>query len=93
MRLLGLHPLETLLRPPEARAEAGAAAGLTAPALDWPALRDYRDYMIRHLDDTAQIDGYRKRGATVIQGAARLTGRGPPGASRPAAGRSPPSTS
>ncbi|MEG7364293.1 FAD-dependent oxidoreductase, partial [Pseudomonas citronellolis] len=48
-------PSKTLLRPPEARAEAGAAAGLGAPALDWEQLRDYRDYMIRHLDDTEQV--------------------------------------
>ncbi|MCQ4083694.1 NAD(P)/FAD-dependent oxidoreductase [Streptomyces sp. RB6PN25] len=70
-------PSKTLLRPPEARAEAAGAAGLSTPELDWPALRDYRDYMIRHLDDAAQIDGYRKQGVTVVKGTARLTGRGP----------------
>ncbi|GAA3710670.1 NAD(P)/FAD-dependent oxidoreductase [Streptomyces diastaticus] len=70
-------PSKTLLRPPEARAEAAGAAGLSTPEQDWPALRDYRDYMIRHLDDAAQIDGYREQGATVIKAAARLTGRGP----------------
>jgi dihydrolipoamide dehydrogenase len=32
--------------------------------------------MIRHLDDTAQVDGYRNQGATVIKGAARLAGPG-----------------
>jgi pyruvate/2-oxoglutarate dehydrogenase complex dihydrolipoamide dehydrogenase (E3) component len=69
-------PSKTLLRPPEARAEATRAAGLAAPALDWPSLRDYRDYMIRHLDDTAQVAGYEKAGATVIKGAARLAGPG-----------------
>ncbi|KQH80827.1 pyridine nucleotide-disulfide oxidoreductase [Mycobacterium gordonae] len=70
-------PSKTLLRPPEARAEAGAAAGLGAPALDWEQLRDYRDYMIRHLDDTEQVDGYRTQGVTVIKGTARLIGRDP----------------
>ncbi|MGH6656415.1 MAG: dihydrolipoyl dehydrogenase family protein [Actinocrinis sp.] len=70
-------PSKTLLRPTEARAEAANAAGLSAPALDWPALRDYRDYMIRHLDDSAQIEGYRDQGVTVIKAAARLTGRDP----------------
>jgi pyruvate/2-oxoglutarate dehydrogenase complex dihydrolipoamide dehydrogenase (E3) component len=70
-------PSKTLLRPPEARAEAAHAAGLSEPQLDWPALRDYRDYMIRHLDDTAQIDAYRKQGITVVKGAARLAGRRP----------------
>jgi pyruvate/2-oxoglutarate dehydrogenase complex dihydrolipoamide dehydrogenase (E3) component len=69
-------PSKTLLRPPEARAEAARAAGLAAPALDWPGLRDYRDYMVRHLDDTAQVAGYEKAGATVIKGQARLAGPG-----------------
>lgn len=70
-------PSKTLLRPPEARAEAGAAAGLAAPPLDWPRLRDYRDYMIRHLDDHEQVDDYRERGVTVVKGAARLIARDP----------------
>jgi pyruvate/2-oxoglutarate dehydrogenase complex dihydrolipoamide dehydrogenase (E3) component len=61
-------PSKTLLRPVEARAEAGDAAGLSTPTLDWPRLRDYRDYMIRHLDDTNQVAGYQKQGATVIKG-------------------------
>ncbi|WP_156296807.1 dihydrolipoyl dehydrogenase family protein [Mycobacterium paragordonae] len=70
-------PSKTLLRPTEARAEAAAAAGLSRPALDWPALRDYRDYMIRHLDDTNQVTGYQRQGVTVLKGTARLTGRDP----------------
>ncbi|UGY91265.1 dihydrolipoyl dehydrogenase family protein [Streptomyces gobiensis] len=69
-------PSKTLLRPTEARAEADRAAGLARPVLDWPMLRDYRDSMIRHLDDAAQAEGYRKQGATVIKGAARLAGTG-----------------
>ncbi len=69
-------PSKTLLRGPEARAAAGRAAGVSTPALDWPGLRDYRDYMIRHLDDAAQVRGYEQAGATVIKGAARLAGRG-----------------
>ena len=69
-------PSKTLLRPPEARAEAGRVAGTGRPEIDWPALRDYRDYMIRHLDDTAQVDGYRSQGATVIKGIAQLAGPG-----------------
>src|SRR6266545_1837643 len=47
-------PSKTLLRPVEARAEASNVAGLSTPDLDWAGLRDYRDWMIRHLDDTAQ---------------------------------------
>lgn len=69
-------PSKTLLRPTEARAEAAHTAGLERPTLSWPQVRDYRDYMIRHLDDSTQTDGYRKQGATVIKGTARLTGPG-----------------
>jgi pyruvate/2-oxoglutarate dehydrogenase complex dihydrolipoamide dehydrogenase (E3) component len=69
-------PSKTLLRGPEARSAAGRVAGLSAPRLEWPGLRDYRDYMIRHLDDTAQVRGYQQAGATVIKGAARLAGPG-----------------
>src|SRR5258708_1703079 len=69
-------PSKSLLRSPEARAEAGRAAGVATPALDWPELRDYRDYMIRHLDDTGQVRGYEQAGATVIKGSARLAGAG-----------------
>lgn len=69
-------PSKTLLRPTEARAEAAHTAGLDAPALSWPQMRDYRDYMIRHLDDAAQVDGYRQQGATVVKGTATLTGPG-----------------
>jgi pyruvate/2-oxoglutarate dehydrogenase complex dihydrolipoamide dehydrogenase (E3) component len=69
-------PSKTLLRATEARAESEHAPGLSRPDLDWPTLRDYRNYMIRHLDDTAQVEGLRRRGATVIKSAARLTGPG-----------------
>ncbi len=69
-------PSKTLLRGPEARAEASRAAGVATPALEWAGLRDYRDYMVRHLDDTAQVQGYQQAGATVIKGTARIAGPG-----------------
>ena len=69
-------PSKTLLRGPEVRAEAGRTAGVATPAIDWPGLRDYHDYMVRHLDDTAQVKGYEQAGATVIKGPARLAGPG-----------------
>jgi len=71
----GCIPSKTLLRAPDARAEAARAAGLSTPALQWPGLRDYRDYMIRHLDDAKQVQGYADQGATVIKAAGRITGR------------------
>ncbi|CAL9364643.1 Dihydrolipoyl dehydrogenase [Nocardiopsis dassonvillei] len=70
-------PTKTLIRPPDARAGAAEAAGLGRPELDWPALRDYRDRMIRHLDDSAQARGYREQGALVLRGTARVVGRDP----------------
>src|SRR6266700_445587 len=69
-------PSKTLLRGPEARAEAGRAAGVATPALEWAGLREYRDYMVRHLDDAAQVSGYQQAGATVVKSAARLAGPG-----------------
>jgi dihydrolipoamide dehydrogenase len=69
-------PSKTLLRGPEVRAEASRAAGVATPAIDWPGLRDYHDYMIRHLDDTAQVKDYEQAEATVIKGPARLAGPG-----------------
>jgi len=69
-------PSKTLLRATEARAAAGRVAGIERPEIDWPALRDYRDYMVRHLDDSAQVEGYTEQGATVIKGDARLTSPG-----------------
>jgi len=69
-------PSKTLLRATEAAAAAGRVAGIERPAIDWPALRDYRDYMVRHLDDTAQVEGYTDKGATVVRGDARLLGPG-----------------
>jgi pyruvate/2-oxoglutarate dehydrogenase complex dihydrolipoamide dehydrogenase (E3) component len=69
-------PSKTLLRATEARAAAGRVAGMDAPSINWPALRDYRDYMVRHLDDASQIEGYTTQGATVVKGDARITGPG-----------------
>jgi pyruvate/2-oxoglutarate dehydrogenase complex dihydrolipoamide dehydrogenase (E3) component len=69
-------PSKTLLRPPEAKGEVDRAAGADGAQLDWPSTRDYRDYMIRDLDDSNEVAGYEKAGATVVKGAARITGPG-----------------
>lgn len=71
----GCVPSKTLLRAPDAVAEADRAPGVRRPALNWPVLRDYRDWMIRHLDDAGQVEGYTRRGATVVKGAGQLAGR------------------
>ncbi|SFB62779.1 dihydrolipoamide dehydrogenase [Amycolatopsis marina] len=69
-------PSKTLLRPPESQRGVDRAAGVDGARLDWSSTREYRDYMIRHLDDSNQVAGYEKSGATVIKGTARITGPG-----------------
>ncbi|MEX2658306.1 MAG: NAD(P)/FAD-dependent oxidoreductase [Acidimicrobiales bacterium] len=69
-------PSKTLLRPPEAKAGVARAEGVGGAELDWPATRDHRDTMIRHLDDSKQVIGYETSGATVIKSAARISGPG-----------------
>jgi pyruvate/2-oxoglutarate dehydrogenase complex dihydrolipoamide dehydrogenase (E3) component len=69
-------PSKTLLRPGQVRFEARRAPGLADPEQRWQAIADYRDYMIRHLDDAGEIESYAKRGVTVLKGAGRLDGPG-----------------
>lgn len=69
-------PSKTLLRPPEARFEAKRAAGTSEPEQRWAEVASYRDQMIRNLDDSGQVEDYRKRGVVVYKGEARLAGFG-----------------
>ncbi len=69
-------PSKTLLRPPETRFDARRAAGVTEPEIEWPQVAEYRDYMIRNLDDSGQITGYERQGVTVVRGEARIAGPG-----------------
>lgn len=69
-------PSKTVLRPAEARTEVHKAAGVSGAEVDWEATSKYRDYMIRDLDDSAQVEGLKKQSATVIKDEARLTGPG-----------------
>jgi len=69
-------PSKTLLRPPETRAEAGRTAGVTRPQIEWVEVAKYRDYMIRNLDDSTQVEGYRKDGVDVFKGESRIAGPG-----------------
>ena len=69
-------PSKTLLRPSEVRAEAQRTAGTSAPEQRWAEVVEYRDYMIRHLDDTAQVVGYEQTGVRVYRGEAKLAGCG-----------------
>jgi len=69
-------PSKTLVRPAEIRSEAARAAGVDTPELDWPRLAAYRDQMIRHLDDSKQVQGYLDDGVDVSKGVAQIIGRG-----------------
>ncbi|MFN2433621.1 MAG: NAD(P)/FAD-dependent oxidoreductase [Gemmatimonadota bacterium] len=69
-------PSKTLLRPPEARAAAARTSGVSEPSLEWARAIEYRDFMVRHLDDSKQEHDYEERGATVIRGSGRIAGPG-----------------
>ena len=60
-------PSKTLLRAPEVRAEARRAAGSSEPALSWSEIAEYRDFMIRNLDDSTQVAGYRETGRMEVR--------------------------
>lgn len=69
-------PSKTVLRGPEVKLEAARTAGVGASELNWEQARDYRDYMARNLDDSAQLAGYIQRGAQVVRGRASIAGPG-----------------
>jgi dihydrolipoamide dehydrogenase len=69
-------PSKTLLRAPEVRAEGERAAGVEQPGLAWQKLIAYRDYMIRDLDDSDEVESYRSSGVDVYKGAGTIAGPG-----------------
>ena len=69
-------PSKTLLRPAEVRGEAERTAGTSGFEQRWAQVAEYRDFMIRHLDDSAQVDGYEHSGVRVYRGEAKLAGAG-----------------
>jgi dihydrolipoamide dehydrogenase len=71
----GCIPTKTLLRPTELQGKSMRAAGVMTPALDWPALSSYRDYMVSGHDDSKRIAGYEARGITVVKERGRIAGR------------------
>ena len=72
----GCIPTKTLLRPTELKGKSMRAAGVMTPALEWPALSAYRDYMVSNHDAAAKIARYEERGITVVKGHGRITGAG-----------------
>jgi pyruvate/2-oxoglutarate dehydrogenase complex dihydrolipoamide dehydrogenase (E3) component len=69
-------PSKTLLRPAEIKGEAKRAQGASVPTLDLNDAFDYRDTMIRNLDDSGEVESYEEQGARVIKGEGRLNGEG-----------------
>ena len=69
-------PSKTLLRPPEARAEARRAVGLREPEQRFAEVAAYRDEMVRHLDDGKAAGALEERGIELRRGAARIAGPG-----------------
>ena len=65
-------PSKTLLRPGEARAEAARVAGVAAPAIAWPEVRDRLRYMTSGLDDAKKARALEEQGIAVVRGEARL---------------------
>jgi pyruvate/2-oxoglutarate dehydrogenase complex dihydrolipoamide dehydrogenase (E3) component len=69
-------PSKTLLRSFDVRAEASRAAGVDTPGVDADEVFSYRDYIVRNLDDSRQVDGYKEQGAYVVKGDAEIVGPG-----------------
>jgi dihydrolipoamide dehydrogenase len=69
-------PSKTLLRPGEARQQAERAPGTGGAQTRWSEVAEYRDFMIRNLDDEAEIDGYEEQGIRVFKGRASFRGPG-----------------
>jgi dihydrolipoamide dehydrogenase len=69
-------PSKTLLRPAEVTSEAARVAGVERPGRHWSEVAAYRDFMIRNLDDTKQVEGYRAEGVDVYKGEAEIDGPG-----------------
>jgi len=67
-------PSKTLLRPAEMRFEARRVAGTSEPEQRWREIAEYRDFMIRNLDDSKQVSDYREEGVDVHKGAGRIVG-------------------
>lgn len=65
-------PSKTLLRPGDVRSEARAVPGVGEPPLDWPAVRDYRDYMNSGLDDARKAAALEAKGVVLVRGEAEV---------------------
>ena len=69
-------PSKTLLRPGEARLDAERSPGTWGAQTRWSDVAEYRDYMIRNLDDEDEVEGYEEQGIRVFKGRASVQGPG-----------------
>jgi pyruvate/2-oxoglutarate dehydrogenase complex dihydrolipoamide dehydrogenase (E3) component len=69
-------PSKTLLRPGEVRSECHRAPGTSSPQIGWREVAEYRDFMIRNLDDEQEVESYEEQGIRVLKGTASLRGAG-----------------
>ncbi len=67
-------PSKGLLRPVELVDAARAVPGVRVDGLDVAAVLARRDEIVRHHDDTSQVDWARSAGIDVVRGHARLAG-------------------
>ena len=72
----GCIPTKTLLRPTELKGKSMRAAGVMTPALEWPQLSAYRDYMVSDHDDSKRVERYEARAITVLKKRGRIAGFG-----------------
>ena len=72
----GCIPTKTLLRPTELKGKSMRAAGVMTPALEWPELAAYRDYMVSGHDDSKRVVRYEDRDITVLKERGRIVGPG-----------------
>jgi pyruvate/2-oxoglutarate dehydrogenase complex dihydrolipoamide dehydrogenase (E3) component len=71
-------PTKTLLRPTEVQGEADTVAGVSEPSLDWPKIREYRNYMTVNWDDSERVKGYEESGVKGGKGGGGGGGSPPP---------------
>lgn len=69
-------PSKTMIRATDVVAASSRTAGAPGATFDWPSAAAYRDVMVRSLDDSRQVAGYREQGAAVFQGAGRVIAPG-----------------
>jgi dihydrolipoamide dehydrogenase len=72
----GCIPSKTLLRPGDIRWEAHHGFGTGEPALSWPEIAHYRDDMVRHWNDSKQVEQLQQSGVDFFRGHATMTAPG-----------------